>query len=142
MIYDLSDKLDRQRFSTYAHKLFNDKVKVELKKKREKRTLSQNSYLHLIMTWFGFELGYTVDEVKQDIFKREICKDIFMIEKNGRSVCRSTADLNTLEMTQAIEKFRNYSSKDLGIYLPSPNEQEQLNSIDDNLKKYGTREFL
>ena len=46
--------------------------------------------------------------------------------------CR-TADLahgapamTTEEMTEAIERFRNWASKEVGIYLPAPHEHELL----------------
>lgn len=142
MLYDLSNPLGRKQFSTYVKKLWESESKVELKKYRENRTLKQNAYLHLILTWYGFELGYTVEEVKQDIFKREICKDFFIKEKKGRTVFKSTRDLDTLEMTQAIEKFRNHAADDMGIYLPAPNEMQELNSMEHQLKQYGTREFV
>jgi len=90
----------------------------------------------LIFGWYGIELGYTRDEVKQDIFKRDVCKSVFERVKNSRVVYRSTSDLNTIEM------FRNHASKDLHIYLPDPNEQEQLRSMEEQLSRYANRQYI
>lgn len=38
--------------------------------------------------------------------------------------------LTTAEMTTAIERFRNWSSAEAGVYLPSPDEQAFLQSIE------------
>ena len=128
MFYDLSKEFDRKRFATYCRKLYDGKKKVELKEKRKMRTLSQNNYLHLILTWFAIETGYTLEEVKQGIFKADICKDFFEYTKQDRKFYKSSSDLDTKEMTDAIERFRNWSSEQ-GIYLPSPDEQEFLQHI-------------
>ena len=71
------------------------------------------------------------EEVKQDIFKRKLNKDIFEVErvnKRGQKVVRlrSSRDLDTEEMTRAIERFRNWSSAVAGLYIPSPNETDAL----------------
>ena len=49
---------------------------------------------------------------------------------------RSSAGLTTAEMTQAIERFRNWSSSECGIYLPSPDEEAFLQSIEMELKRH------
>jgi hypothetical protein len=141
MIYSLSSPLDLAEFKTQCAYLEKKGVKVELKQKRESRTIPQNRYLHLIFGWFGLEFGYSVDEVKQDIFKRLVCRSTFETVKNGRTVYRSTKDLNTLEMTNCIEQFRDYSAKE-GKYLPAPNEVDMLQMIEAHLSKYGNAQYL
>lgn len=142
MRYDLENDLDRERFRARVNYLFQARKTVDVLEVRERRTLPQNNYLHLILSWYALETGYTLEEAKQDIFKRLICRDIFVVLKNGREVCRSTADLDTLEMTQAIERFRNHSSKDVGVYLPAPNEKDLLQKMEYEINRYGNREFL
>lgn len=96
----------------------------------------------MILTWYGIELGYTLEEVKQDIFKRDICRAHFEYVKKSRVLYRSTSDLDTLEMTSAIEKFRNHAANDLGIYLPEPHEEEKLRSLEEQLERYGNRQYI
>ena len=142
MIYDLSKDLDRARFSTRVKKLWEERSKVELKKKFEIRTIPLNRYLHLILSWFALETGYTTEQVKQDIYKRQVCKKWYAIEKNGRTVYRSSADLDNKEMVESIEFFRNFSASDLGIYLPAPNEEENLRSIEEQIGRYGNSIYI
>ena len=72
-----------------------------------------------------------MEEAKIDFFKRKCNKELFereVVNKHGKTVpkLRSSKDLDTKEMTQAIERFRNWSASVAGIYLPSPNEEQFL----------------
>ena len=132
MLYNLSSAIDRSRAERRFIQLCKEQVVIELRKKA-KRSLNQNSYLHLILGWFGMELGYTLSEVKQ-IYKEQNSL-IYFYEKNGKMFIRSSADLDTGEMTMSIEKFRNYSSMEAGVYLPEPREKEFLQEIEVEMSK-------
>ena len=140
MIYDLSKKIDRVRFKKrYDYLSENGKV-VVLEQKRAIRSLSQNNYLHLILTWFGIETGYTLAESKE-IYKR-VNKDIYTTYiKKGVKFTRSSSDLNKDEMSLSIERFRNYSSEKGSIYLPSANEGDFLTHIRNESMKYQNRVY-
>lgn len=137
MIFNLKNDIDRVEFKAYCDGLSNDALKsknafiVEVKKKYRPRSLSQNSYLHVCLAYFASEFGYNIEEVKYNIFKKIVNQDIFSkqrISKRGQPVTywRSTADLDTKELTDAIERFRNYSSMVAGLYIPEPNEESAL----------------
>lgn len=133
MIFNLKYEKDREKFKELVRKYYEESTTVEISKKRAKRSIAQNRYLHLILGWFALEYGCTIDEVKVEFFKKTCNREIFERENTkrpGTYVLRSTRDLNTLEMTTAIERFRNYSAGTAGIYLPSPNEQEFLLHIE------------
>lgn len=71
-----------------------------------------------------------MDDVKS-IFKWTVNPDIFVrvkANKMGKQVqyTRSSADLDTAEMALAITRFRNYSSSEAGVYLPSADEHQFL----------------
>ena len=142
MIYNLKIDEQKQAFKEKVNYLYAKGAKVDIKEKRKPRTYTQNRYMHLILSWYGIETGYTLSEVKQDIFKRDICEEFFTIAKGDRVVTRSTAELNTLEMTNAIEKFRNHAMRDLNIYLPAPNEVENLNNLEEQIQAYGYAQYL
>lgn len=130
-LYNLSNPFDQQKFKEKANELFKAKAYVELKRKTTQHSLAQNSYLHLLLGYFASEFGYTLEEVKYDIFKKMCNKDIFeRTRKNKRGFdvkyIRSSTELDKQEMTTAIERFRNYSSAQCGLYLPEPNEHEAL----------------
>lgn len=140
-LYNLKNPYDRQRFKEKCNALVLKQEYVELKTKHTKRTLAQNSYLHLILGYFASEFGYTLDEVKIDFYKRKCNADIYVVErvnKRGRTVktLRSSSDLDKLEMTRSIERFRNWSSAECGLYIPSANEGEALFYAQQQVEQY------
>ena len=64
MIYDLKNEYQIPKFKEYVNKLFKERAVVEVKKKLPNRTLAQNSYLHLLLGYFGSEYGCSLDESK------------------------------------------------------------------------------
>lgn len=84
MIYDLSNELARVQFETYCKHLADKRCRVELTEKKGKRTLKQNRYLHLILSYFALQYGERMEWIKQEFFKRFINPDIFLIQKEGR----------------------------------------------------------
>lgn len=140
MIFDLSNPYHIQRYKEYVNKLYEAKKVVEVKEKKPNRTIKQNKYLHLLLSYFANETGYSLDEVKVDFFKRKCNKNLFdesTINKRGEEIVRlrSSRDLTTAEMTTAIERFRNWSSSEAGIYLPSANESEYLAYIEQEVSR-------
>ena len=76
-----------------------------------------------------------MEYIKQDFFKRHINADLFLREKEGKGIgryyiLRSSAELDTKEMTTAIDRFRDWASKEVGIYLPTPEEHGLLGEIE------------
>ena len=145
MIFNLNNEYEIPKFEEYVNKLCEQKAIVELKKKLPNRSTQQNRYFYLILSWFACETGYSVDEIKVDIFKRICNKEIFeryRENKHGEKIkyLRSSSDLDTLEMTTAIDRFRNYASAQAGIYLPSPNESQFLTYIEQEIER--NKEFI
>ena len=132
MKYDLRNQSDQKRFIKRCNALYQQSAFVELTN-LEKRSLKQNNYLHLILSAFAMETGYTTECVKRNFFKLHCNRDIFMIQINGalgkQNILRSSKDLTTKEMTTAIDRFRTFASEQ-GFYLPEPNETEMLRSIE------------
>lgn len=145
MIFNLNNEYEIPKFKEYVNKLYEQKAIVEVKKKLPNRSTQQNRYFYLILSWFACETGYSVDEIKVDIFKRTCNKEIFeryRENKHGEKIkfLRSSSDLDTLEMTTAIDRFRNYASAQAGIYLPSPNESQFLTYIEQEIER--NKEFI
>ena len=145
MIYDLKNPFDREKYKEYSESLIKQRAIVELKRKRPNRSLSQNAYLHVILSYFGVEYGCSMDEVKLDFFKRLCNKTLFertITNKQGKEIkiLRSSDDLDSMEMTTAIERFRNWSSAVAGIYLPSPDEDSFILHIQKEIER--NKEFI
>lgn len=134
MIFDAKKELDKKRAVDRLKHFLNKGKVFELTEKKERRSIRQNGYLHLILSWFALETGYTEEEVKQEIFKKVVNPNLFYEGEHGQLVkierWRSTADLDTGEMTLAIERFRDYASKEAGIYLPEPKDLALLQEIE------------
>ena len=127
MKLDLSKPIDQSKSVTYLTKLIESEKQIELKEIRKVRTIKQNSYLHVIITLYAIEFGLTLEEAKTDL-KREC--SFMRYEKNSNVYLKSTAKLDTKELTEFIEWVRDYSAKN-GCYLPTSTEYlEQKFSID------------
>ena len=118
MIYDLAKYDDLQKATLNFTKLKESQAVIELKAKSKKRTIKQNSYLHVIITLYAIEYGYTIEEAKT-LIKRECW--FMRYTKNSNVFLKRTRDLNTVELTEFIDWLRNWSAKQ-GCYLPTPEE--------------------
>ena len=132
MIYDLSLQIDRSRAEKRFVQLMGEAVKIELKKK-VKRSLNQNSYLHVIIGFFALETGYTRVEAKQ-IYKEQT-PQVYEYKKDDKKFIRSSAELSTSEMSITINRFRDYSSSEAGVYLPSADEKEFLEECEREIQR-------
>ena len=144
-IFNLKNEYDIPKFKDYVNKLFRERAVVEVKKKLPNRTLAQNSYLHLLLGYFGSEYGCSLEEAKIDFYKRTCNRDLFerkTVNKKGKEITylRSSAELTTGEMTLSIERFRNFASSEAGIYLPSSSERDFLIHIQQTIEN--NKEFL
>lgn len=132
MKYNLNDVEERNKAKEYWDKLWDGRKVVELKEVRKYRTLNQNNYLHLLLGAFGLNFGYTVEESKQ-IFKR-LSKDIFYYEKSSVNFLKSTAELDTKEMSTAIDRFMDYSAEH-GYSLPLATDEAWLREISNQIER-------
>ena len=131
MIYNLSNPYDVENLIAWVKKMIERKEIVEAKKKDVARTLKQNSYLHLIISYFASQYGCGADEAKIDFYKRTCNRDLFEHERTNKRgemkrYLRSSADLTKEEMSLSIDRFRYWSVSVAGIYLPSPEDGEML----------------
>lgn len=127
MVYDTSNPLDNANFLLRAKKLAESGKIVELTEKKPRRSLPQNKYLHVILAYFGTQTGDTLPWVKERYYKVLINPDIFIRQKDDKFLgktqyLRSSADLDTAEMSLSIERFRNWAAQEAGIYIPSADE--------------------
>ena len=134
MLYDLKNPLDRERFKRRCNTLFKKQGIVELSEKTA-RSNQSNRYLHLLLGYLAIETGNDLEFTKEVFYKRTANKDIFVRFKEDELLgkveyLRSSATLSQEEFSTSIDRLRDWSSHVAGIYLPSPNEQEFLASIE------------
>jgi hypothetical protein len=82
------------------------------------RSNRQNRYLHSIIALYAIETGYTLEEMKT-VLKREC--GFMVYEKNGVKFLKSSAGMDTKEMTDWIDWIRHSAGMN-SIYLPSADE--------------------
>lgn len=135
MVYDLNTDIDRIRFQRRAETLLEKRVVVELSEKKPKRTIPQNAYLHLLIGEFAMRTGNTMDWVKAEYFKRHCNAELFVrlkqdtLTKREVEVLRSSRDLDTGEMTTAIDRFKKWAAEG-GVDLPDAEDKEWLGYIE------------
>lgn len=145
MLYNLSSPLDAENAKTRLNHLLKKGCFIELTEKKKKRTLSQNNYLYLCLSYFASQTGNTMEWVKQQYYKRTCNPDLFVGTKTDKILgtvkyIKSSTELDTGEMTLSIERFRNWASAEVGIYIPEPHEAERIALMQAEVDKY--REWL
>lgn len=136
MVYDLNTGIDRERFKRRVNALYERRAVVECSEHKPKRSSPQNRYLHVILGEFAMQTGNTMDYVKVEYFKRLCNRELFVrtkyddLAKKEVEILRSSKDLDTGEMTTAIERFRNWAASEAGIELPEPQDQEWIAYIE------------
>lgn len=131
MWYDGNNELQAVQARMRLEKLIKDGKVFELTEKKPKRSLSQNAYLHVLLGYFAAQTGNTLEWVKKEYYKKLVNPTTFIRTKEDRFMgvvkyLRSSADLDTAEMTATIDRFRNWSVGEAGIYLPAPDEERLL----------------
>jgi len=145
MIYDLSNPYDVTKAKEAISDMIDSKVTIELKKKLPIRSDAQNRYLAILLRYLACQLGYSEEEVKVDIYKRLVNRAIFQRDKinqkgNEVTYLRSSKELTTEEMALSITRLRNYSSSEIGIYLPPPTDQPFISYLEKEVERY--KEYL
>ena len=143
MIYNLANPLDAQNAKTRLELLTKRQCIIELTEKKAKRSLNQNAYLHLILGFFASQTGNTLEWVKQQYYKKLCNPDLFIGEKDDKFLgrikyVRSSADLRTDEMNLSIERFRNWSAMEAGIYIPEPTNEAEIAAMQIEVERYKT----
>jgi len=123
MKYDLSNPLHRGQFAARAKALLGRGARVVELTDRSSRTVSQNSYLHVLIRVMAMETGVSERYAKDVYFKRMANPDIFVRTEadplTGGSVetLRGSSELSSEEMAHAISTFRIWAAEQ-GCYLP------------------------
>lgn len=139
-LYDTSNPLDKANFLLRAKKLAESGKIVELTEKKPRRTLSQNAYCHLAISYFASQYGCTLEWAKQQYFKKLVNHDLFVREKEDKFLgkvkyLRSSADLDVSEMNLAIDRWRNWCSMEADIYIPSADDYLLLQQMEVEIKR-------
>ena len=67
MTFDLSNNYDVNKAQIKFAALIASGKKIELKEIKQKRSLSQNKYFHVVVTLYAIAYGSTLEEAKTDL---------------------------------------------------------------------------
>lgn len=131
MRYDGSNPLHAEQSRLKLEQLIKGGKIFDLTEKKPQRSNDQNAYLHVLLGYFACETGNTLEWVKQQYYKKLVNPTLFIREKTDKYIgtikyLRSSAELDKDEMTLSIERFRNWSAAEAGIYLPDADEHRIL----------------
>ncbi len=109
-------------------------VTIKIEKKKRKRSLDQNAFLHGVvipMCREGFlDVGYnyTLEETKTDL-KRMFAVFEKINETTGeiREYIKDTSDMTTTEMMDFVAHIQQWAAEFLGIIIPDPGQQTEIN---------------
>ena len=137
MLLDLAIQEDLKKAELYFKTMVISNFKIELKRILPNRSISLNSYLHVCISLFSIEFGYTLEESKT-LLKR---KCSFMIyEKNRLKFLKKTSTLNNKECSEFVEFIRNYAAQQ-NLYIPDAEEYKTNKfNIDKEINK--NKEYL
>lgn len=138
MTYDLKNQFSRKSFNKRVEALLEAGAVVKLTT-NQNRTLNQNKFLHIALGILAMETGCSIGYIKQEVFKRRVNPDLFIMEKNDPilghiEVLRSSRDLNKEEMSMAIDRYLKFCA-DNGIYIPSPEDHDMLREAEYEIAK-------
>lgn len=137
MKYDFEIPLQRNQAAVYFDKLLDARKKIELKEVRELRSLSQNSYLHVVISLYGINFGSSLYEAKIDL--KRMC-DFMRYKKLGKHYLRETSKMDSKELTDFIDWIRTHSAKE-GHYIPT-SEEYITNRISIDREIESNKEYL
>lgn len=141
MRYNLGNENELKEAREYLTKLLSQKAIVEITHKHPRRSLNQNNYLHLLLSYCALHCALTLEEFKLGIFKAIINKDLFMSRENNEKLnleytkVRSSADLTTDEMSIAVDILKKFASENMDLILPDAGEYDKLNRISNSIER-------
>jgi hypothetical protein len=146
MLYNLKNAFELEKFRDKVVELQNKGAMVEMKEKRS-RSLSQNAYLHTMLSYFALQFGYSLEETKVHFYKLVVNKDIFVRTGTDKftgelyTYLRSSSELSKDEMSESIERFRSWMKEEAGLNFPSSEEYIALLHIQHDIENQ-SKEYL
>ena len=109
-------------FSFMCSLLRNGEYKVSITRKTKPRTISQNSLMWVWYTCMEEATGKPKEDFHDYYKSKYLSRDVAVGNKWYR-VPGSTTDLNTLQMTNYLEKVKADAATEFGITLPLPEDR-------------------
>lgn len=122
-------KLEKS-FDFMCSQLRNGRYKVTIERYTEPRTISQNALMWLWFTCIEQETGTDKLDV-HDYYCNLFLRRTAVINGKETVIAGSTSRLNTLQMTDFLNKVKADAATELGISLPLPDDLYYQEFIDE-----------
>ena len=136
--YKPNDPRDYLSALDFINRAKEQNKEIELKYYHPKRSGQQNKYLYFCLQWFAHETNCTTVEAKEVFLKRIAAPHIFerelQVGNDTIKYYRSTADLDTVEMSSAIKNFIAYAECN-GIQIPYEDDELGRRYCEQQLEK-------
>lgn len=98
-------------------------VEVEIREKRKKRTLDQNSGFHAMLTPWARDEGHNITELKRDLLGEVFgwSETVSPLSQNRMPLIAHTSDLSVAQFSELIERTLDIAAG-TGYVLEAPNE--------------------
>lgn len=88
--------------------------------KKPQRSIQANKYLHVCLSYFGCQIGETMEYVKRNYYKILCNPDTFIREREDKYLgrvkyLRSSSELDSSEFSLTVDRFRNWCSSNAGV---------------------------
>ncbi len=93
--------------------------RYEVTRLRNKRTPSQNAYLWLLNNIIADHTGYSQNEIHDKYLQHLRTFKFEDLTGKIKDYVKGTSDMNTKELTDYIEKVKDYSAMEIDLRLPS-----------------------
>ena len=122
MIFKLPHQ--KEKAISYIKRIDKDML-CEVRKDKRNRSTVQNSYYWFLLTMLELDTGNDKDDLHEYFKQKYLMNYITSLSFiSGVQYHKSTTKLSTIEMEDYLEKIRVFASRELGCFLPKPNETE------------------
>jgi hypothetical protein len=124
---------DNEKMVKFFSKALGKRVFATLETETKNRSLSQNAYYWgVIIDLLSEHCGFTTDEMHEILKHKFLRRSVWIVKKHGIEeqsiITKSTQELTTKEFEDYLSKVREWSSLELGVYIPLPNEAIYANA--------------
>ena len=102
--------------------LANGTYTITIKRANEKRSIAQNDLMWMWLSCIERETGTPKDDIYMYYCKKFLMKTIQVGEKMER-IYNTSSKLNTVQMTDFLNKIQADAAQELGIRLPLPEDR-------------------
>lgn len=122
-------KMDKD-FNLMCSLLRNGEYTVKIVRKTQPRTISQKSLMWMWYKCMEEATGQRKEDF-HDYYKAKFLSRAVAIGNRWVTVVGSTTDLNTLQMTNYLEKVKADAATEFGITLPLPDDRNYQAFVDE-----------